>query len=135
MPKRKIGLVIQGVLASKPNNSSNVNSDWNINIKKLLDNYSHLFSEIVLVTWKEEEKKVISKNATVGVYFWQKGKEYVKYAEQMIKKNIRVKNEFYICPVYNEAIKDKKKIIIDTVDKMWGLGTPEDLNNFLQNIR
>ena len=78
------------------------------------------------------EKKVISKNATVGVYFWKKGKEYVKYAEQMIKKNIRVKNEFYICPVYNEAINDKKKIIIDTVDKMWGLGTPEDLDFFIK---
>ena len=38
------------------------------------------------------EKKVISKNATVGVYYWSKGKEYVKYAEQMIKKNIRLNN-------------------------------------------
>ena len=76
------------------------------------------------------EKKVISKNATVGVYYWSKGKDYVKYAEQMIKKNIRVNNEFYVCPVYNEAIQDKKKVIIENVDKMWGLGTPEDLNYF-----
>lgn len=58
MPKREIGLVIQGILTSKANNKSNENCDWNINIKKLLDNYSHLFSEIVLVTWKEEEEKV-----------------------------------------------------------------------------
>ena len=78
------------------------------------------------------EKKVISKNATVGVYFWRKGSEYVKYAEQMIKKNIRVGKEFYVCPVFNEAIKDKKKIKIEEVKNMWGLGTPEDLNYFLQ---
>ena len=78
------------------------------------------------------EKKVISKNATAGVYYWKKGNDYVKYAEQMIKKNIRVNNEFYVCPVYNEAILDKKKIIIDQVDEMHGLGTPEDLNNFLR---
>ena len=77
------------------------------------------------------EKKVISKNATVGVYYWKKGSEYVKYAESMIKKNIRVNNEFYVCPVYNEAINDNKKIIIDQVSEMSGLGTPEDLNNFL----
>ena len=77
------------------------------------------------------EKKVISKNATVGVYFWKKGNDYVKYAEQMIKKNIRVNNEFYVCPVFNEAISDKKKIIIDPVHKMHGLGTPQDLNDFL----
>ncbi len=80
------------------------------------------------------EKKVISKNATVGVYFWKKGNDYVKYAEQMIKKNIRVNNEFYVCPVFNEAILDKKRIIIDPVDEMHGLGTPDDLNNFL-NIK
>ena len=48
----------------------------------------------------------------------------------MIKKNIRVNNEFYVCPVYNEAIQDKKKVIIENVEKMWGLGTPEDLNYF-----
>ncbi|MDC3404088.1 HAD-IA family hydrolase [Candidatus Pelagibacter sp.] len=78
------------------------------------------------------EKKVISNNATVGVYYWNRGSEYVKYAEQMIKKNIRVGKEFYVCPVFNEAIKDKKKIKIEEVKNMWGLGTPEDLNYFLQ---
>ena len=79
------------------------------------------------------EKKVISDNATVGIYFWKKGSDYVKYAKQMIKKNIRVNNEFYVCPVFNEAIKDKKKIIIEEVVEMWGLGTPEDLDHFLKN--
>lgn len=81
------------------------------------------------------EKKVISDNATVGVYFWKHGKDYVKYAEKMIKKNIRVNNEFYVCPVYNEAIKDKKIIKIQKVDEMWGIGTPEDLQNFNLNFR
>ena len=46
-----------------------------------------------------------------------------------------VNNEFYVCPVYNEAIKDNKKIIIENIKKMWGLGTPEDLNFFLQNYK
>ena len=78
------------------------------------------------------EKKVISNHATVGVYFWKKGSDYVKYAEQMIEKNIRVNNEFYVCPVFNEAIKDKKRIIIENVKEMWGLGTPEDLEIFLK---
>ena len=80
-------------------------------------------------------KKAISDNATVGIYFWKKGCDYVKYAEQMIKKNIRVNNEFYVCPVYNEAIMDQKKIRIKTIDKMWGIGTPEDLDYFLKNYK
>ena len=53
----------------------------------------------------------------------------------MIKKNIRTNNEFYICPVYNEAIKDGKKIKISPVDEMWGMGTPEELNNFLTHFK
>jgi hypothetical protein len=49
----------------------------------------------------------------------------------MIKENIRVNNEFYVCPVFNQAIKDGKKIRTFDIEKMWGLGTPEDLNVFL----
>ena len=79
------------------------------------------------------EKKPISDNATVGYYFWKHGADFVKYAKQMIDKDIRVNNEFYVCPVFNEAIEDGKKIKIKEVDGMWGIGTPEDLNNFLEN--
>jgi len=77
------------------------------------------------------EKKVISDQATVGVYYWNKGSDYVKYAEQMIDKNIRTNNEFYVAPVFNEAIEDGKKIRVKQVTGMWGIGTPEDLNYFL----
>ncbi len=82
---------------------------------------------------KVAEKQVISNNATVGIYYWKEGKDFVKYADQMISKNIRVDNEFYVCPVFNQAIKDKKKIIIKEIDSMWGLGTPEDLDYFLKH--
>ena len=78
------------------------------------------------------EKKVISNHATVGVYYWKKGNDFVKYAKRMIEKNLRVNNEFYVCPVFNEAIKDKKIIKIHNVKSMWGLGTPEDLDYFLK---
>jgi HAD superfamily hydrolase (TIGR01509 family) len=77
------------------------------------------------------EKVVISNNASTGIYGWAKGSDYVKYAEQMIDKNIRVNNEFYICPVYNEAIQDNKRILPIFIDTMHGLGTPEDLERFL----
>ena len=79
------------------------------------------------------EKKPISNEATVGIYYWKKGSDYVKYAEQMIDKNIRTNNEFYVCPVFNEAIEDGKKVRVKRVNRMWGIGTPEDLNYFLEN--
>jgi|TARA_R110000824_G_scaffold98351_10_gene234703 HAD superfamily hydrolase (TIGR01509 family) len=79
------------------------------------------------------EKEPISNIATVGIYFYSKGSDYVKYTEQMIEKDIRTNNEFYVCPVFNEAIKDGKKIKIYHIDKeqMWGMGTPEDLKRFI----
>ena len=79
------------------------------------------------------EKNPISDIATVGIYYWKKGSDYVKYAEQMIEKDIRTNREFYVCPVFNEAIADGKKIRVKDVPKMWGIGTPEDLNYFLEN--
>jgi beta-phosphoglucomutase-like phosphatase (HAD superfamily)/dTDP-glucose pyrophosphorylase len=81
------------------------------------------------------EKRPISNLATVGIYYWAHGSDYVKYAEQMIEKNIRTNNEFYVAPVFNEAIGDGKKIRCKNIDKMWGIGTPEDLNYFLDNYK
>jgi len=79
-----------------------------------------------------QEKKVISNMATVGIYHFTKGSDFVQYAERMIEKDIRVNNEFYVAPVYNEAILDGKLIRPYQVKKMWGLGTPEDLQTFLR---
>jgi HAD superfamily hydrolase (TIGR01509 family) len=81
------------------------------------------------------EKNPISDIATVGYYYWKHGSDFVKYAEQMIEKNIRVNNEFYVCPVFNEAIADCKKIKTFDIPKMWGIGTPEDLDVFLNNYK
>ena len=81
------------------------------------------------------EKNPISNNATIGYYYWKHGSDFVKYAEQMIEKDIRVNNEFYVCPVFNEAIQDNKKIRPFEVNGMWGLGTPEDLQYYLNNYK
>ena len=80
------------------------------------------------------EKKPISNIATVGIYYFKKGKYFVESAEQMIKKNIRTNGEFYIAPVYNEMIESNKKILHYPIAEMRGLGTPEDLLRFLENI-
>ena len=81
------------------------------------------------------EKTPISNIATCGIYWYQHGSDFVKYAEQMVKKNIRVNNEFYIAPVFNELIQDNKKLIPFYVHKMCGIGTPEDLEFYLDNSK
>ncbi|EHQ1069212.1 glycosyltransferase family 2 protein [Campylobacter jejuni] len=79
-----------------------------------------------------KEKEAISEFATVGIYFFNKGKIFVESAIDMIIENDRVNNEFYTCPVYNYAIKSGAKIGIYNIDfsKMHGIGTPEDLEIF-----
>ena len=83
------------------------------------------------------EKNPISDNATVGIYYYRAGKFFVEGAESMIRKNIRCNNEFYVCPVYNEMILNDKTIGVHLIqrDKMYGWGTPEDLDYFLQTDR
>ena len=79
------------------------------------------------------EKEVISNEATVGIYNYKHGSDFVKYAHQMIDKNIRINNEFYVAPVYNEMIDAGMKIVFNDVGiKMFGTGTPEDLNIFME---
>lgn len=84
-----------------------------------------------------EEKKVISNNATVGIYYFKEGRDYVQSACSMIEKDIKFNNEFYVCPVYNELILNNKivKIWGIKVEQMHGLGTPEDLNIYLDYLK
>ncbi len=78
------------------------------------------------------EKEVISNEATVGIYNYKHGADFVKYAHQMIEKNIRVNNEFYVAPVYNEMVEAGLKIGYHNVgSNMYGIGIPEDLNYFM----
>ena len=89
--------------------------------------------ENTLIT-KVAEKIWLGPNATTGIYGWKRASDFILYTEQMIQKNIRVNNEFYVCPVYNEAIQNKKKIRFIECKKLWGLGVPDDLEYFLQNF-
>lgn len=81
-----------------------------------------------------KEKVVISEFATVGIYLYSKGRDFVDATIDMIIENDRVNNEFYTCPTYNYAIKDGSKIGIYNIEfeQMHGIGTPEDLNSFLK---
>ncbi|MBK86642.1 MAG: glycosyl transferase family 2 [Flavobacteriaceae bacterium] len=86
---------------------------------------------------KVVEKEVISNEATVGIYNFRKGSDFVMAANQMIVKNLRVNNEFYVAPAYNEMISNEAKISIYNIGKeydgMYGMGIPSDLEKFVLN--
>lgn len=82
------------------------------------------------------EKEVVSNEATVGIYNYRCGCDFVAAADRMICENLRVNNEFYVAPAYNVLILAKKKIGVYNIGKvddgMYGLGTPEDLKKFIR---
>lgn len=81
------------------------------------------------------EKEVISDEATVGVYNFTRGDDFIRAAEKMIAREQRVNGEFYVAPVYNLMIEKGARIDVFNVGEvgrgMHGLGTPADLADFL----
>ena len=130
------------------------NSDqWvNYDINKYI-NYNSIYNGMIMTMYADDpkwsfigidndlvtevvEKKVISNEATVGIYNFSRGTDFIDAAEKMIAKDLRVNGEFYVAPVYNEMIEIGMRIGFQNIDSdtdktMFGLGTPEDLNIFL----
>jgi dTDP-glucose pyrophosphorylase len=80
------------------------------------------------------EKKVISDEATVGIYNYRMGRDFVTAAEAMIAADDRVNNEFYVAPAYNYIIRAGMAVGYMNIGAdragMYGLGVPEDLEYF-----
>lgn len=97
--------------------------------------WSYILSDDKGNITKVVEKKVVSNEATVGIYNYSNGRNFVSAAEAMISKNLRVNGEFYVAPAYDQMINGGARVgyyNIGTVEKgMYGLGTPEDLEIFL----
>jgi dTDP-glucose pyrophosphorylase len=82
------------------------------------------------------EKQAISEFATVGIYLYSRGSNFVDAAIDMLIARDRVNNEYYTCPTYNYAIQAGKKIGIFNIaaEQMHGIGTPEDLYAYLGSM-
>lgn len=113
-----------------PESDGCINTFYQPNENDLKWSYARLGDDGLIT--EVAEKKYISSLATTGIYGWKRGGDFVRCAEHMIADNLRVNNEFYVCPVYNYLIKDGGKVRTFDCKKLWGLGVPEDLEHFLQ---
>lgn len=79
------------------------------------------------------EKRPISRNATVGLYYFRRSLDFIKAAERMLLKNATVGGEFYLAPVYNELILMGQRIGVFPIrhEQMHSLGTPENVDAFV----
>jgi len=81
------------------------------------------------------EKEVVSNEATVGIYNFRRGRDFVRAADAMIAAGLRVNGEFYVAPAYDQLIAEGAEIACHSIGRvgagMHGIGTPSDLQEFL----
>ena len=123
---------LEGNIKNAINYFRNEDADGGIlTVKKYGENkWSYVKINDQGVATRVAEKEPISDNATVGLYYFKKGSDFIKFSEEMVEKNIRVNNEFYLCPVYNQFIAHDKKILIYEIENLWPLGTFEEIEEF-----
>ena len=99
------------------------------------DNSAYSYSELGRDGYvkRTAEKEVISNYAHAGLYYFARGCDFVRLAGEMIKRNIRVKNEFYVAPLYNLFIEEGMKIAIHPIHNLWSMGTPSERSHFLEH--
>jgi dTDP-glucose pyrophosphorylase len=78
--------------------------------------YSYVRTDENALVIEAAERKPISTYATAGFYWFAHGCDFVTAAKNLIRKDARVNNNFYICPTFNELILSQHRIGIHQVD-------------------
>ncbi|MBI2599292.1 hypothetical protein HYW43_00020, partial [Candidatus Daviesbacteria bacterium] len=77
----------------------------------------------VITAVGEKDKELAAKGAlaNIGGYYFTHG-------------NVFVKKEFYVAPIYQRLINKGMKIVAAITPRVWGLGTPKDVEYFEKNF-
>lgn len=83
------------------------------------------------------EKRPISRNATAGLYYFNKGSVFVRAAKEMIRKDANVSGSFYVCPVYNEMLLDQARIGVFRIprENYHSLALPQGVQAYEEKLR
>ena len=82
------------------------------------------------------EKDPFTIFSTTGPYWWSQGRDFVQVAERMIREDRRAANgEFYVSPTYNYHIAQGGRVLAYPLPEFWSLGTPEDVERFVNQAR
>ena len=95
------------------------------------------FVEIDSQGWAKnvKEKKRISNNASIGLYWFKSARFFEEiYEEFFVSEKNLVNGEKYIAPMYQHIIDKNRKVSITNVpiDHVHVLGTPNELNAFMK---
>lgn len=80
------------------------------------------------------EKKRISDHCSTGLYYFSTGELLQHYGKQLIDRNERTRNEFFVIPVYQKMIDDGLIVKVSHAKEMWDMGTPDAKQYFENNF-
>lgn len=93
-------------------------------IKANSPQYSYLSYDSNYNAIEAAEKRVISDQAAVGVYFFSSFEIFSRYGKKMMNDDNTTLGEFFITPVYNYLIKDGFQVKIIEMSAFLAFGTP-----------
>jgi dTDP-glucose pyrophosphorylase len=61
------------------------------------------------------EKRPISRHALASLYYFRRGGEFVECAKEVIRKDDRINNAFFISQAVNEMILQRRKVLLHPI--------------------
>jgi bifunctional N-acetylglucosamine-1-phosphate-uridyltransferase/glucosamine-1-phosphate-acetyltransferase GlmU-like protein len=114
---------------------------WTFKDKKIIKKNPEMYG-YVKVDHSEIVKKISCKkklsshpendHAIIGAFSFRKADFFFKYTKKIIKKDKRVKNEFYLDTVVQECFKSKLSTTVNLVNKYYCWGTPYDFEKYIK---
>lgn len=91
----------------------------------------------IKVAEKDPELMNAGAYANIGAYYFTKAGLLFELIEEVIRNNELFgpagKGEFYVAPLYQKLLDRGHEVLVAVTPEVWGLGTPSDLEYFLQN--
>jgi UDP-N-acetylglucosamine diphosphorylase / glucose-1-phosphate thymidylyltransferase / UDP-N-acetylgalactosamine diphosphorylase / glucosamine-1-phosphate N-acetyltransferase / galactosamine-1-phosphate N-acetyltransferase len=81
------------------------------------------------------EKRRISDNCSTGLYYFSSCAILLQYGNELIDRNERTRNEFFVIPVYQKMIDDGLVVKVSMASAMWDMGNPDAKRYFENNFK
>lgn len=80
--------------------------------KSIHPRYSYVELDNEDLVIEVSQKNPISENATAGVFWYKRTKDFVESAKRQIINNAHTDQKYYVAPVFNELILDNRRISV-----------------------
>jgi dTDP-glucose pyrophosphorylase len=107
---------LDGVLGGFPADGQMI---WSFAMTQLKDG-----EQVVLRT---SEKSPLPGYALTGLYHFSKAESFFSAASEELQEPLQEKGEYYIAPIYNRLIAKGMEFVVDVVNSITDMGTPEHL--------